>query len=296
MSTVTQFTHAVAPTRTTLADKAMLVRLKRSMFSPYIADKVATQQVEVANGVSNAGRYRKHLLKDGVYFNATQKAYGAIYDFHIKHTLPWLDDGLRMLPSAMYMDYVAEMRKLESEAARCVAMLEQNWHTEVAHDSSRLGAMFNQADYPADIASKYGVSLQFLPVPSAGDFRVAIDPADEASLEQAIKDAEGNVASYVIDQLLEPLRRAAAKLSVPIGQEGAIFRDSLIENMVEVAERLPRLNINNDPTLAKAINDVRDLANHYNSNIDLLREAPIIRESAANKVKELVSNLSGLGF
>jgi hypothetical protein len=156
--------------------------------------------------------------------------------------------------------------------------------------------MFNQADYPADIASKYGVSLQFLPVPSAGDFRVAIDPADEASLEQAIKDAEGNVASYVIDQLLEPLRRAAAKLSVPIGQEGAIFRDSLIENMVEVAERLPRLNINNDPTLAKAINDVRDLANHYNSNIDLLREAPIIRESAANKVKELVNNLAGLGF
>jgi hypothetical protein len=296
MSTVTQFTHAVAPTRTTLADKAMLVRLKRSMFSPFIADKVATQQVEVANGVANAGRYRKHLLKDGVYFNATQKAYGAIYDFHIKHTLPWLDDGLRMLPSAMYMDYVAEMRKLESEAARCVAMLEQNWYAEVTHDSSRLGAMFNQADYPADIASKYGVSLQFLPVPSAGDFRVAIDPADEASLEQAIKDAEGNVASYVIDQLLEPLRRAAAKLSVPIGQEGAIFRDSLIENMVEVAERLPRLNINNDPTLAKAINDVRDLANHYNSNIDLLREAPIIRESAANKVKELVNNLAGLGF
>lgn len=294
MSNIAQFTHYQAPARTTLADKAMLVRVKRSMFNPYASDNRATHQVEAANGVAQAGRFNKHLLKQSSRFKTVQQAFGALYDYHIKHTLPWLDDGLRMLPSEVYPDYTENMRKLQNEAKQAVDNLANNWHSEIAQDSFRLGPLFNSDDYPVDIASKYGVNIQFMPVPSAGDFRVDIDPSDAASLEQAIKDAESGVAGYIIDQLLDPLRAAANKLSVPIGEPGAIFRDSLIENLVEVTERLPRLNINDDPQLAKAIDDVRQLAGKYVANIDVLRENPVSRENASDKVKELVGNLAGM--
>lgn len=288
------FAHHTLQAPSTLADKAMLVRLKRSQFHPYAADAKATTQVELANGVGAVGKFSKRLLKNSTRFNAVMQAFGAVYDYHIKHTLPWLDDGLRMLPSASYMEYTAEMRTLQSVAGRAVDELVQHWATEVTLDSLRLGPLFSADDYPGDVGSKFGINIQFLPVPSTGDFRVEIDPADAASLANAIKEAESGVARYIVDQLLEPLRAAAAKLSVPIGENGAIFRDSLIENLVEVTERLPRLNINNDPELARAIDEVRRTASQYRSNIDVLREAPVARETAANRVKELVDNLSGM--
>jgi hypothetical protein len=294
MTNIAQFTHYHTPAQATLADKAMLVRLKRSMFTPYASDDRATIQVEAANGVANAGKFNKALLKNSPLFKAAQQAYGAVYDYHFKHTLPWLDDGLRMLPSALYLEYAEGMRGLQAQAQQAVWNLGASWHNEVLADSYRLGNLFNAEDYPTDIESKYAVTLQFLPVPSTDDFRVAIDPADAASLDQAIKDAESGVATYIIGQLLEPLRAAASKLAVPIGEKGAIFRDSLIENLVEVTERLPRLNINNDSSIAIAINEVRALATKYASNIDVLREDAGSRDVAHAKVNELVKNFAGM--
>lgn len=295
MSNLT-YTHHPAPAPKTLADKAMLVRLKRSMFSAYAADTGATAQVEAANGVSRAGKFNKHLLKNSNRFKRVQQKFNELYDYHIKHTVPWLDDGLRMLPAALYFDYTTEVRRLEGEALTLVADLEAHWSAEVQADAIRLGPLFNMADYPADIASKYGIDVQFMPVPSANDFRVALDPDDLASLDNAIRDAETGASRYIIEQLVEPLRKMAEKLSVPIGEEGSVFRDSLVENVIEVTDRLPRLNINDDPEIAQAIAGVRSVVGKYTgSAMDQLRENPVAREAVKHQVDAIVAMFGGRG-
>lgn len=284
----------VTPMISTLADRAMLVRLKRSMWTGYAFDQSATIQVEQANGVGAVGRFNKKLMAKSSKFKAVIAAYNALYDYHQSVSLPWLDDGLRLLPSAMYFEYTQEMRALKDAAQRAVDALDSSWANEIAADQARLGPLFRASDYPASVADKFAVSLQFLPVPSSDDFRVAIDPNDAASLDNAILEAEAGVSKYIIEQLLEPLRAASTKLAVPIGEKGAIFRDSLIENLVEVTERLPRLNITSDHEIGRAINEVRDLAAGYARNIDSLREDAATRDVAHAKVKELVANLAGM--
>lgn len=290
------FTHFHAPTPKTLADKAMLVKLKRSMFSPYAADQTATVQVEVVNGVSKAGRFNKHLLKDSTRYKRVQQKFNELYDYHVKHTVPWLDDGIRMLPADLYFDYTSEIRRIEGEAFADLADLVAHWQAEVQADAVRLGPLFNPADYPADIASKFGIDIQFMPVPSANDFRVAISPDDQASLDNAIREAEAEVSRYIVEQLLAPLKRMAEKLSVPIGENGSIFRDSLVENVIEVTDRLPRLNINDDPEISRAISEVRQVVGKYaGSAMDQLRENQVARDAVKHQVDAIVAMFGGSG-
>ncbi len=290
------FTHFHAPAPKTLADKAMLVRLKRSMFSPYAADQTATVQVEAVNGVSRAGRFNKHLLKDSTRFKRVQQKFNELYDYHVKHTVPWLDDGIRMLPADLYFDYTSEIRRIEGEAMKDLADLVVHWQAEIQADSTRLGPLFNPADYPADIAGKFGIDVQFMPVPSANDFRVTISPEDISSLDNAIREAEAEVSRYVIEQLLGPLKKMAEKLSVPIGEDGSIFRDSLVENVIEVTDRLPRLNINDDPEISRAISEVRQVVGKYaGSAMDQLRENQVARDAVKHQVDAIVAMFGGRG-
>ncbi|MDY0088653.1 MAG: hypothetical protein RBS78_08930 [Coriobacteriia bacterium] len=286
------------PMPKTLAEKAMLVRLTRGMLSTDVTDNGATALVENQTGVRRAGKYRKKLLADSAKFAAVREAYNALYTYHQQHTLPWTDAGPRLLPASMYFDYTQEIRQLRAACDNALLLLRQSWVQEIDNDRHRLGPMFNADDYPADPADKFYHEVQFMPVPSAGDFRVQIDPEDVASLENAISEAERGVSRHIIESLLEPLTHAAQKLATPIGAQGSVFRDTLIENIAEAVERLPKLDISGDPRIAEAIAETRQLVEKYYGKEDLLRQQPEVRAQAAidakARVADIMNNLGGL--
>lgn len=287
-----------APMPKTLAEKAMLVRLTRGLFLADVTDKDATNLVEHSTGVRKVGRFRKKLLVNSVKFKNVVDAYTALYTYHQKHTLPWTDAGPRLLPATAYFDYTNEMRKLRAACDNVLSLLRVSWAQEVDEDRLRLGNMFVPSDYPADIGSRFYHELAFMPVPDAGDFRVTISPEDMESLENAIHAAERGATKHVIESLLEPLQSAAQKLSVPIGAKGAIFRDTLIENIAEVVDRLPGLDISEDPRVAEAIAKTKELVDAYYGREAELRESPLVRAKAASeaqaKVDDILKNFGGL--
>ncbi len=86
------------------------------------------------------------------------------------------------------------------------------------------------------------------------------------------------------------------KLNKPIGTEGAIFRDTAVENVIEGLRRAKALNVNADQ-------DVDDMADHllqaidaYNFNKDALRESPIVREQAAIKLDAIAKKMAAYGL
>ena len=87
---------------------------------------------------------------------------------------------------------------------------------------------------------------------------------------------------------------AVKKLQVNIGDKGSIFRDSLIDNMVEVADRMGRINISDDPVIADRIRDLRSLVGTYANNKDVLRNSQSVRSKAATQIDTLVGQMAGL--
>lgn len=281
-------------TPSTLADRAVLVRLSRRMYQPYAFDREQTAKVEADTGVRKAGRFNKRLFLDCHQLKDTNQAFNDVYGYHMLHTVPWLDDGVRMLPSAMYFDYTQAMRELMEKAKRAAQRLASQWDLLVAQDMQRLGVLANAGDYPSEILDHYGVGLKFLPVPQTEDFRVQITDEDRESLNSAIAEAEAGVAKYLLAEMLDPIKRAVEKLAVPIGQEGSIFRDSLLSNITDVAARARKLNLANDPAVGALVDDINRAISGYARVPDLLREDVVARADAQAKLNNIMAKMSGL--
>jgi hypothetical protein len=283
-----------------LDEKAVLVQVNRRMYSPYLHDKEESIKF-------GAGNVTKHLFegKDNPV-KETNAVFGALYKYVNDMTVPWAT-GVRLLNANLYMEFSTELRKCIDDANRAVDKLVGDWDTAVQTDYNRMlriahakgkPNIANINDYPdaQTLRSKYGVDVQYMPVPTADGFdpRLGMSEADQASVQDRVDDAEANGAKYVIKQMLDPMSDAVKKLQVKIGDKGSIFRDSLIDNMVEVADRMGRINISDDPVIADRIRDLRSLVGTYANNKDVLRNSQSVRSKAATQIDTLVGQMAGL--
>ena len=274
-----------------LSERAILIRLSRSMYQPYALDVGQTMKVELDTGVRKAGRFNKRLFLDCCQLRDTNAAFHDVYSYHMRNSAPWLDDGVRVIPSQTYFDYMQGMRELIDKANYQADMLASQWDRLVQDDMARLGPLANADDYPKDIRSKYKVSIKPMPVPEVGDFRVQISDDDKKAFAEALHEAEAGVTKHLLEEMLEPVKKAVEKLSIPIGAEGSIFRDTLIGNLSDVAQRARKLNLTRDTRINELVDEINAAIGGYTKSADRLRESDEARSQARAKLDGIMSKM-----
>jgi hypothetical protein len=83
-----------------------------------------------------------------------------------------------------------------------------------------------------------------------------------------------------------------SKLAVPIGEQGAIFRNTLIENVLDIVNRVPALNITGDTGIAGMAADIKATLLAHAQHPDVLRESPIVRERVKASMDDIMSRMS----
>ena len=281
-----------------LDEKAVLVQVKRRMYSPYKLDTEESRAYGAGNVNKHLFEGRNNRVKEAI------SAYTAVYSFVKDNTVPWTT-GVELLNIDHYMEFTSGLRQLIDNANAAVDDLYRNWDYEVQADLKRLQDiayakgkpnLANPSDYPSadEMYSRFGIEVRYMPVPTTGDFRVGISDEDKASLQKQLEDAETNASKHVLTQMIEPLQRAVKKLTVKIGDDGSVFRDSLIDNIVDVANRMAKINISDDPIIHERIKDLQSLAHTYANNKDVLRNSQTVREKAATQIDDLMSKMAGL--
>jgi hypothetical protein len=275
-----------------LRDKAVTVRFTRSMFNPYRFSQTATEAAENSVGKTNVGRFNKRLLKDCKELKEAISAFDETYRYIIKNTLPWMDDGVRVLPTSTYQEFMEKYGDLRTEAMDKVRKLEQVWDSAVAHDADRLGTLFNVLDYPTadQIAQRFKMKCVCAPIPSSEDFRVEVDEETKADLEDAVSQVESSSGEYLLKEILEPVQAMAAKLHTKIGEEGSVFRNTLVTNVTDVCERARKLNIAGDPRVEEIIGDIEKSIGGVEP--DALRLSDATRERVANDMSATEKKLA----
>ena len=280
-----------------LDEKAVLISVKRNMYSPYKLDKEESREY-------GAGNVNKHLFEGrDNRVKETISKFTEVYTYVKDNTVPWTT-GVDMLNIEHYMDFTGGLRPLVDEAYKSIDDLCEHWDYEVMADLERLDKiaqakgkpnLANAEDYPDvdELRSRFGIQIRYMPVPTTGDFRVGISDEDKASLQQQIDDAEVNATNHVIKSMVKPLENAMMKLSVPIGADGSVFRDTLIDNLVEVAERMNKINISDDADIQQKIDDLRDLASAYSNpaSKDILRSSQAVRDKAVVRIGDALGQL-----
>lgn len=274
-----------------ITEKAMLVRLSISQWTARRFDpKATTHVIEDYGARPDSGRFNK-LLVDLEAVKRYQKAANEARAFHYGNTLPWGDDESRILPTDNYLNYTKKMRELRSVFEGAVDEFVAEYPRLIEKAQEDLNGLFSTEDYPApeSLSEKFNFSVSVSPVPDSGDFRVSLSDDEveqiKADIEARVKDSITEAMRDAWDRLFRAVKHMAEKLQEP----GAIFRDSLVGNIVELCDVLPRLNLTNDPNLNKIIKDAR--AALASLNPKALRKYKLERKAAAGKAGDILKKM-----
>ena len=242
-----------------LKQKAKLARLTITQFSGSKQDKAATDSVKEKFQTGNdAGRYNKSLIaRDSI--KAVSSAANEARIFHYAQTLPWKDDGARILPAANYLQYSEGMRAKKATFQATVAKFIASYPDLIDEARTRLAGLFNASEYPdaANIVDKYSFDVQIDPLPQAADFRVDLNSAEVEHIRKEIEARNNQAQAAATLDLWKRLNSAVSAMSERLNDPKAVFRDSLVSNIEEITEIIPRLNLTDDPALNRLTEEAR---------------------------------------
>src|SRR5579884_3862846 len=276
-----------------LSSRAMLCSLSIRTWSARKHDAEASEEIAARHGAqADAGRYHKILLPKAALAEI-QAIVSESRQEHYFLTLPWDDNGYRVLPAAAYMDHVERMNRLRARFSAAVETLSAQFAKLVEEARSRLGSLFRFEDYPSssELIEKFAFETKVMPLPEAGDFRVALNDEEKASIQRQIRasvEASLQVGSRELwFRLYDAVRHMAERLNAYKVTETGVehpFRDSLVTNLVKLVEVLPKLNLTGDQDLERLANAVR---NSLLIDPARLRRSEVVREETARTAAEI---------
>lgn len=250
----------------TLSSRAMLCSLSISQWSASKHDRQASEEIAVHHGAQpDVGRYHKLLIPKETLAEVRRIA-GEARREHYFMTLPWDDNGYRVLPAAVYMEHTEKLREYSQRFTRAVEVFAAQFDQLVFESRSRLGGLFRPEDYPTskEIRDKFAVETKVMPLPDANDFRVSLGDPEKDRIKRQITasvEASLNVASRELWQrMFEAVSHMAERLSAYSATEQKVehpFRDSIVTNLVKLVDIMPRLNVTGDPELERLTAQVR---------------------------------------
>jgi hypothetical protein len=288
-------------TRYNIDTCAMLVELNVSQWTARKLDRTVSDEL-VANKHAQdkgAARVNKHLLAGRTELEVITKfvteTRATVYD----NTLPWSDSGIRLLPSAKFMEFNAKLQQAEDKFYGLVTEFVSVYPSLITAQAMALGNMFKREDYPhpSDIEHRFRFSVNYMPVPSSGDFRVDIGNDAQEELRKKLSAlADERVEHAMKDiktRLLDHLKRMSDRLTIDYVSGEAVprkFHDSLLDGAHDLCEMVQSLNVINDHQLS----DARKALLKAIGNVDVkdLRKDVGARTEVKTQVDDILSKFN----
>jgi hypothetical protein len=288
-------------TRYNIDTCAMLVELNVSQWTARKLDRTVSDEL-VANKHAQdkgAARVNKHLLAGRSELEVITKFVTETRATVYNNTLPWSDSGIRLLPSAKFMEFNAKLQEAEDKFYGLVTEFVTVYPSLITAQAMALGNMFNRNDYPHpnDIEHRFRFNVNYMPVPSSGDFRVDIGNDAQEELRKKLSALADERVEYAMKdiktRLLEHLKRMSDRLTIDYIQGEAkprVFHDSLLDGAHDLCEMVQSLNVTNDAQLS----DARKALLKAIGNVDVkdLRKDVGARTEVKTQVDDILSKFN----
>lgn len=276
-----------------LHEKAMLASLNISQWSARRHDKNVTAKVASDYGTSDkAGRFNKCLIDPDALKPIQQKATEA-RTYYYSNTLPWNDDGQRILTAAHYLEFMGKLDDLNREFRKLVTEFSDDYPQLVQQARLMLNGMFRPEDYPdmEAIKGKFSFAVNINPLPMAEDFRVTLNDEERERIQEDIKARTENAIADAMKDLYRRLAECLNHMVDKLGDPKAIFRDTLTGNLADLVNLLPKLNLTSDPQLETIRREIETRLLDFEP--ETLRKAPMVRKQVAQDAAAILDMMKG---
>lgn len=214
-------------------------------------------------------------------------------------SLPWFDGkgGHRAVAADGVWQAKVKMGDWEREYFAVVDTFCEAYPSLLASRQFEMGDLFNPAQFPhpKDMRRRFYFIPDWMALPDAKDIRIAngLSPEEVKQMqEEAAARAEERfkrAMDTAAQRLFKVVNAMHTTMAVPIGEKGAKFNNTKLENIIDLVEIMPMLNLANDPKLAELTKQAKKLAT---KSPDELREDAVKRAAAAEEAKKLASRLA----
>ena len=287
-----------------LSSSAILIDFSVSQWTGRKLDKRASEEVEVSNSASlGVANVHKRIMGKCPELDAIHKFVGNLRNSHYSMTLPWSDQGLRIVTTMGLEKYTKAMTERQQQFEKLVGKFIQVYATRIDEAKTTLGNLFVSDDYPSleMMQSKFGWRLNFIPIQESGDFRVDIGNWQAEILkEQYTKYYDTqytNAMNDLWDRLYKPLARMSERLDYPEDADKdtkKVFTKTLVSNVTEVLDLLKAFNVNDDRDMEMAHKKLRHALNGITP--EALREDDHLRLDTKRSVDEVIKTLPTIGI
>jgi hypothetical protein len=274
----------------------MLVRhtIRRKQFRKF--DREATHKIATDNGadLDEAGRFNKILITRTA-LGAINKIASSAYQHHIANTLPWDDQGARLLPSQHYFEYTSAQRDYKQRYDAEVAKFVAAYPTYIEEAKARLMLMFLLSDYPAPetIADSFSMDVKIRPLPNVDDIRAGLPESEIERIKAELQsDLTAVVKAATVDlwtRLYESLKAMRDNLKEFAENEDKRFYRAWTTNVRDIATLIHKLNFENDQDLEDARTKTLALLDRYDT--EAMKEDESVALEASIDADDILSDM-----
>lgn len=272
-----------------LSEKALLVNIKINQWSASKLDKNVTRKIEKQHNAHNAGRFTKALIAE-TNLQEIKKIVSSVRGFLYHHTLPWGDNGDRLLPATNYFEFVTEFGTYKSQFDAATNRFIAQYPALKEEARKRLNDMFQETDYPSlfDVKEKFNIRISSLPISDLTDLRINLGKDEVIAIKQQMESEINSRVNQANKDIWERIKEAVGHIAEKLSDKDAIFRDSLITNIRELIDVLPRLNFTGNQDINNIIENMKSLL----VLPDTLRKSSTIRNKKAKEAKAILDKIT----
>lgn len=308
---------------TSITAASMLGSINMSVWEARKQDKKTAEEVTTSKGARSkrAATVHKHLFSECPALEAIKTLRGEVRQWFNRVTLPWDDNGRRIITTAQYLAVTEQAAKYQRRFDDLVRVFLRTYSTEISKQAFEMGALFDRTEYPHEdeVTAKFRFSFVVEPMPTAGDFRVDIGHEAQRQMREQYEQAmtervQGAVADAwqrVKEQVEWVHERMTAVLAYDpdaveevktLDTEGNVLSvdikkkrrpklyDSMLEQGLELCTLLRDLNVTNDPRLEEARRTLETTLSRV--DMDSLRESPELQKSTRAAMQDILDKFA----
>lgn len=209
------------------------------------------------------------------------------------HTLPYTEDGIRLLPKSHIHDFATVLGEFRQRFTQTVNELDDAFDELKAQAQAKLGTLYDPANYPDSIKPYFAFEWDFPNLEPPNYLKVAapeLYAQESAKAAARFKEAVQLATQAFTQQFGELLTHLVERLQPDETGQKKAFRDSAVKNLHEFFDQFNALNIGSSAELEKLIASAKDILQGIEPQD--LRDSQLLRQQITEQLAKVEEQLT----
>lgn len=280
-----------------------MVKLTRTKLNRNKMDKAISIEVKDAKNVTEQGALR---VNKSLFGKESTDNYMGTYTeagkYFYRVTLPWDDRGWRLLSVDLYEEFTKKFKSFTKTYREQVLDFIGNISAHVEDAKAMLGDAFDVEDYRflspnggvdrEMLLKEFSLEVSYDTVTDGDDLRACLSEVDREVIAAKITEQATAKFAKANEHIVQTLHDHILAIHERLCVSENIFRDTLISNLEDLCDLIPKLNIAGDPRIDALAAEAKAKLTKWEPAV--LREVPSIRETVSKEAAVILDNMKGI--